>query len=285
MTPDAPVLDTASNAGVIDLGHALRAGWIEFWYQPKVDLRSRRMVGVEMLARARHPFHGVLSAGVFLGGADDSSLAHLSSYAIQSALHGSRTLAREGARLPITVNVPTCALDVPFIDRMLGHQNADWAGLIFDVPRQDMFGDPARFARLAADLAARRIRLAADDFGGNLCAVIRSGDLAALQQQIDGLSALLKQLKAVSIVELKLDRSLAVDCAADPQRAAMCKLVIDLIHHLGATAVAVGLEKHADVATLQELGCDVAQGNVFGAPASLDTLVASLKGRAGKAGR
>ncbi len=47
-------------AGRIDLDEALRNGWIEFWYQPKIDLRKKQLVGAEAFARARHPQYGVL---------------------------------------------------------------------------------------------------------------------------------------------------------------------------------------------------------------------------------
>src|SRR5579872_2417958 len=61
-------------AGRIDLDEALRNGWIEFWYQPKIDLRKKQLVGAEAFARARHPQHGILMPGAFLPGADEASL-------------------------------------------------------------------------------------------------------------------------------------------------------------------------------------------------------------------
>jgi EAL domain-containing protein (putative c-di-GMP-specific phosphodiesterase class I) len=49
----------------------LRNGWIEFWYQPKIDLRKKQLVGVEAFARARHPQDGVLLPGTFMPGATE----------------------------------------------------------------------------------------------------------------------------------------------------------------------------------------------------------------------
>ena len=82
----------ASNAGYIDLAHALRAGWIEFWYQPKIDLRDRQIVGVEMFARARHPFHGPISAAVILQDASDTLLMQLAVFSLRWALQASAVI-------------------------------------------------------------------------------------------------------------------------------------------------------------------------------------------------
>ena len=87
----------ASHAGFIDLAHALRAGWVEFWYQPKIDLRDRHIVGVEMFARARHPFHGVISGGVILAGAGDTLLMQLAVFSLRWALQASAALTQEHA--------------------------------------------------------------------------------------------------------------------------------------------------------------------------------------------
>ena len=66
----------------------------------------------------------------------------------------------------------------------------------------------------------------------------------------------------------------------------MCELVVDLIHQLGAKAVAVGVENHADIALLKEINCDIAQGYAFGEPKPLEDFLALLKRRAkGLAGK
>jgi EAL domain-containing protein (putative c-di-GMP-specific phosphodiesterase class I) len=276
--------DTSSHAGLIDLGHALRAGWVEFWHQPKIDLRCRQLVGVEMFARARHPFHGALAAAVLLPGASESSLAQLSGYAISTALQASRSLSRQGVRLPITVNVPVAALhNLPtelILDRQ--PQDKDWPGLIFDVGESDILGDVEELSRIVEDLAACGMKLAADGFGRSLFSLIQSGSSAAMNMEIENVSRRLIALKTVSVFELKLDRDLAAGCGADPRRAGICKIVIDLIHHIGSTAVAVGLENAADRAALADMGCDVAQGHYYSPPLPFDELVAKLKSRINK---
>jgi EAL domain-containing protein (putative c-di-GMP-specific phosphodiesterase class I) len=260
--------DSRSHAGLIDLGHALRAGWVDFWYQPKIAMRDQQVIGVEMLARLQHPFHGVVAASSFLGEAEAEHLALLSSYAITSALKTSKRLSQLGARLPVTINVPVSALHNLPVELLLDResQGPDWAGLIFDVQEEDLLSDIQGLSRIADELAAAGMKLAADNFGRRLCALFQSGNLTAIQEQVGNVSKRLLELKAVSIFELKLDRSLVNGCATNKERASMCKIVIDLVHHIGSTAVAVGLETAADVAALRAMGCDVGQGYYFGRP-------------------
>jgi EAL domain-containing protein (putative c-di-GMP-specific phosphodiesterase class I) len=272
----------ASHAGFIDLAHALRAGWIEFWYQPKIDLRDRQIVGVEMFARARHPFHGVISGGVILAGASDTLLTQLAVFSLRWALQASAALAQEHARIPITVNVPACAIDPDSVATLLaqGPQGRDWAGLILDVPKHDLLADHVRFGKIAPALAKLGIQLAADDFCSNLRRLMRATNPEALHDEMEALSRHLRRLKTISLAEIKLDSQLVAGCAQDKTRAMMCELVIDLIHQLNAKAVAVGVENHADIATLGKLGCDIAQGYVFGEPKPLEDFLAVLRRRA-----
>src|SRR6185295_6064397 len=66
----------------IEIDEALREGWLEIWYQPKIDLRRKCLAGAEALARIHHPMLGVLLPGAFLDGVDDTSLAHLTEHAL-----------------------------------------------------------------------------------------------------------------------------------------------------------------------------------------------------------
>jgi EAL domain-containing protein (putative c-di-GMP-specific phosphodiesterase class I) len=276
--------ETRSYAGLIDLGHALRAGWVEFWYQPKVDLRRKQVIGVEMFARARHPFHGVLAASLFLPGADEKSLAQLSTFAINSAVHVNTTLSRQGVRMPVTINVPVEALNNIPTELVFGQpqQGGDWTGIIFDISEDDILGNIPSLSRIVDGLASCGMKVAVDGFGRNLCSLIQSANSSALARKVEEVSRSLLDLKKLSMFELKLDRSLVTDCASDPRRAAMCKIVIDLIHHIGSTAVAVGLETAIDVAALRDMGCDVGQGHYFSQPLPLEQLLAMLKGHSHK---
>jgi EAL domain-containing protein (putative c-di-GMP-specific phosphodiesterase class I) len=276
-----------SHAGVIDLAHALRAGWVEFWYQPKINLKQRHVVGIEMFARARHPFHGMLTAGMLLPGADEKAVAQLTIFALRWALQAGAALALEGVHLPITVNVPASAVMPQALATLLGDEarKEAWSGLILDVPKRDILANHGHFARITSELAALKIKLAADDFCSNLRRLMRSTNPEALYDEMEALSKHLTKLKELSLAELKLDRELIAGCSEEESRAMLCELIIDLIHQLGAKAVAVGVEKHADVALLREMGCDIAQGHAFSEPLALEQLIMLFKSRRGAAAK
>ena len=86
-------------AGRVDLREALRNNWIEFWYQPKIDLRKKQLVGVEAFARARHPQNGVLMPGAFMPGASEGDLITLSELALDQALQASLNFCKLGVNL------------------------------------------------------------------------------------------------------------------------------------------------------------------------------------------
>src|SRR5439155_24727401 len=89
---------------------ALCRGWIEFWYQPKIDLRKKQLAGVEVLARACHPQFGILAPSAFLPGAAESELIALSENALASALETGVNFCKLGLNLRFSVNIPLNAL-------------------------------------------------------------------------------------------------------------------------------------------------------------------------------
>jgi EAL domain-containing protein (putative c-di-GMP-specific phosphodiesterase class I) len=260
----------ASHAGrvQIDLDKALRNGWIEFWYQPKIDLRRKHLVGVEVLARARHPSRGVLSPWSFLSGADEKSLTLLCQEALISALSTTELIARIGAKLPLAVNVSLTALrtlPIAAIIRDYRPKIARWPGLLFDVTEKDIASDLAMVHDIMARLSHFGVKLAIDDYGRG------------------GLSA--AQLRQLAFMELKLDRSFVTGCSTDPTKGAICESVIHLVHSVGSIAVAIGVERAAEVHTLQRMGCDVGQGFLFGQPMPQDRFLGLLRERATKTNR
>src|SRR3984957_5974391 len=97
-------------AGRIDLPDALSNNWMEFWYQPKIDLRKKQPVGTEAFARARHPQHGILMPSAFMPGASDASLVTLSETALSQALQAGLNFSKLGVNLRMAVNIPVSAL-------------------------------------------------------------------------------------------------------------------------------------------------------------------------------
>jgi EAL domain-containing protein (putative c-di-GMP-specific phosphodiesterase class I) len=247
------------------LEEALRSGWIEFWYQPKIDLRRKQLAGVETFARVRHPEHGVMSPAAFLGGAGEGGLVALTQEAIINALKIGQSYSRLGISLLLAVNVPVSALKTLPVEAIVcefRREDRDWPGLIFDITEDQIADDLDLVAEIGKRLKRYDVQIAIDDFGR------RSLPLA--------------RLKDLPFAELKVDRAFVTDCATDKSHAAICKTVIDLAHNFGALAVAVGVEKPADARTLIALGCDVGQGFLFAQPMAKNRFFTLLRQRAGQ---
>jgi EAL domain-containing protein (putative c-di-GMP-specific phosphodiesterase class I)/CheY-like chemotaxis protein len=250
-------------AGRVDLDEALDHNWIEFWYQPKIDLRKKQLVGVEAFARARHPHNGVLTPSAFMPGAAEPALIRLSELALDQALKASLNFSKLGVNLRLAVNIPINALvKVPVADIVQSHRAKfeRWPGVIIDVTEEQIVSDLALAHEITKKLAPFEVRLAVDDFGRGYSSLAR--------------------LKELPFAELKLDRAFVTDCGTDKVNAPLCKTVIDLAHNFGSIAVAVGIEKASDALALVSMGCDYGQGFLLGQPMPEERFISLLRQRA-----
>ena len=252
-----------SAASRIDLDEAINSKWIEFWYQPKIDLRKKRLAGAEAYARARHPQHGIVLPGAFMPGAKDGAVAKLSELALASVLKAGLTFANIGINLRLTVNIPVPVLVKLSVEDIVKSHRPNpekWPGLIIDVPEEQIITDLALAGDLTKKLERLNVRLAIDDFGRGYSSLARLGELP--------------------FAELKLDRTFVTDCGTDKVNAPLCKTVIDLAHNFGRTAVAMGIEKAADAVALVSMGCDFGQGFLLGQPMPEERFISLLRQRA-----
>ncbi len=258
----------AAVATRISLDEALEKGWIEFWYQPKIELRKKQLAGAEGYARARHPQHGIVLPSAFMPGASEANVLKLSELAIVSALKAGNNFAKLGVNLRLSVNVPVSALvKLPVAELVRAHrpQAEKWAGLVIDVPEEQIVTDLALANDITKKLERFNVKLAIDDFGRGFSSLAR--------------------LKELPFAELKLDRSFVTDCGTDKVNAPLCKTVIDLAHNFGSVAVAVGIEKAADAIALVSMGCDYGQGFLLGQPMPEERFTSLLRQRAATQGR
>ncbi len=255
-------------AARIDLDEALQSGWIEFWYQPKIDLRKKQLVGAEAFARARHPQNGVLMPSAFMPGASESSLIALSELALAQALKAGLNFAKLGVNLRLAVNIPVNALvKIAVADIVQSYRPRfdKWPGLVIDVTEEQIVTDLALASDITKRLGHLNVMLAIDDFGRGYSSLVR--------------------LKELPFAELKLDRAFVTDCGTDKVNAPLCKTVIDLAHNFGSIAVAIGIEKASDAVALVSMGCDYGQGFLLGQPMPEERFISLLRQRAASQGR
>jgi EAL domain-containing protein (putative c-di-GMP-specific phosphodiesterase class I) len=249
------------------LDEGLEQGWVEFWYQPKIELRRKKLAGAEAYARIRHPQHGVLSPASFMQDASDAAILRLAELAVTSALRAGKSFAELGLQLPIAVNIPVNALTKLPLEEMVRSHHAPggkWAGLIIDVTEEQILTDLALAAELTRRLTGLNVKLAIDDFGRGLSSLSR--------------------LQNMPFAELKLDRNYVTDCGTDKIKAPLCKTVIDLAHNFGSVTVAIGIEKAADALALVSMGCDYGQGFLLGQPMAEERFISLLRQRASHQG-
>jgi EAL domain-containing protein (putative c-di-GMP-specific phosphodiesterase class I) len=269
----------------IDLRGALTSGWIEFWYQPKIDLRRRDVTGAEIFARVKHPWYGILSPATFMPGADQKSLTLLTERALLSALETSVKLSKAGIELPITINVPANTLGTFPFSKIIEKKRPDpkrWAGLIFDISEQHIFAQSNLIGAVIEKLQPLGVKVATDDFGRCLLMQMGVRTLPPPQMALEQVLQELLQFESLGIAEMKLHRNFIDDCGTNERSAAICKAVIDLAHALGTKVVGIGIEKSADVEVLQRLGCDIGQGFVFAQPMHQENFIRLLRAKMGK---
>jgi diguanylate cyclase len=255
-----PAVDQHSPRRLALLGglrRALERGELLLYYQPKADLHSGQVLGVEALVRWQHPVHGLLAPGEFIPLAERTGLIHpLTRWVLDAALRQAAEWRRAGQHLSIAVNVSTRSLlDREFPDQVADRLSA-WevpaSSLVLEVTESAVMADPALALEILGRLHALGVGLAVDDFG-------------------TGYSSM-AYLKALPVDELKVDRSFVGQMATSNSDAVIVRSTIDLGHNLGLHVVAEGVENQATWEELAALGCDTAQGYHLGRPMPADEL-------------
>lgn len=233
----------------IEIDDALREGWFEFWYQPKIDLKRKYLAGAEAIARIRHPTHGMMPPGSFVPALAEGSIARLTEYSLVAALQSWSVFEEAGFNLSLAINVPVSVLlALPIADLVEQYrpEAEHWPGIILEVLEDQIVRDGKLAHAMASHLHAAGIKIAIDNFGA-------------------GYSSL-SSLRALPFSELKISDHFVRDCAVDAANAAICQTVIDLAHRFGSAAVAEGIGSQADLQALMAMGCDFGQGALIAPP-------------------
>jgi EAL domain-containing protein (putative c-di-GMP-specific phosphodiesterase class I) len=246
-----PLVDPtgAETRPLISIADALEQNWLELWYQPKIDLKRKRLAGAEALARIHHPEHGLMWPDSFLPDVDADSVARLTERALIATLQDWAVFEQAGFNLHLAINVPVAVMvRLPIADLVREHRprSSRWPGLILEVSEDQIVRDIKLANEIANELRHSGVTISIDDFGA-------------------GYSSF-SSLRALPFAELKLDSSFIKDCAVDPTNAAICQTAIDLAHRFGSAAVAEGIESAADMQALVVMGCDFGQGVLIAPP-------------------
>ncbi|WP_168209733.1 EAL domain-containing protein [Chromobacterium paludis] len=247
-TPDLlrPPADTIT---LDDIWRALADDQLQPWFQPIIELRSRRVVAVEALARWQHPELGVLPPASFVPMLEARGmLRQLTELMLEKSLYACQDWRRAGHALPVSVNLGAESLLDPELSSRLRQQlrilNLPPSCLILEFHSHTLREHQAAAAHALPALREAGFGVAADDFtpgGGWL---------------------------PPSLTQLKLERHCARDLSRAAERRAALAAILSLARGRGVAVVAIGVENESDGSALALLGCDAAQGYLFGAPMS-----------------
>jgi diguanylate cyclase (GGDEF)-like protein len=228
-------------------------------YQPVVDPSTGAVQGAEALLRWDHPTRGLLTPDAFLDDADDLGLlGEIGARTLRRAAADFASLGRSrpGTDLTVAVNLSASELsDGQALERVrssLDEAGLDPSALVLEI-REDVVVDETT-RRAIDDLAEAGVGIAIDDFG-------------------TGHSSL-RQLGSYPASLLKIDRTFVDGLGTEPEDTFVVRAVLNLAHNLGLRTVAEGVETETQLRLLADLGCDGAQGWLFGRPVPFDEFVA-----------
>ncbi|MCA1824341.1 MAG: putative bifunctional diguanylate cyclase/phosphodiesterase [Mycobacteriales bacterium] len=244
-----------------ELRRALDDQELVLHYQPKADVLTGQIVGLEALVRWQHPERGLLYPDTFVPLAEQTGLLRpLTNRVLDLALAQAAELLASGRPLRMAVNVSVRDLhDDTFIDglkRKLDHYGVPASELDLEITEGVVMADPVRTLANLQALSDIGVGVSLDDFGS-------------------GYSSL-AYLKKLPVSELKIDKAFVLRMDLDDDDATIVRSTIELAQGLGLRVVAEGVETAEIWRQLQKLGCDTAQGYYLSRPLASDDLVTWL---------
>jgi len=245
-----------------ELRVAIQTDQLCLHYQPQIDHRSQRVVGLEALVRWNHPQRGFLAPDTFIPLAEDAGLiGPLTHWVLKTALAQQVVLHLQGHLLTMAVNLSARNLhdmDLPAsVQKLLTESGIDPKYLTLEITESAVMANPSDGLIILTELDKMGVTLAIDDFG-------------------TGYSSL-AYLKRLPVDELKIDKSFVMEMEENDNDAVIVRSTIDLAHNLGLKVTAEGVETQEAWNTLSLLGCDQSQGYFMGRPMSVEKLDAWLR--------
>ena len=237
-----------------ELKQAISRGQIVVHYQPKVMMSggsTRKLVGLEAVARWDHPRLGLIAPKDFLRLAEETGqMARLTNCVIRAAAEQAQAWRQRGVTITLAVNLAESLLADPgFPDhllRLIREFDVPSTEIMLEVSESSVKPNSHMVTEALTRLRLTGFGLSLDDFG-------------------TGRSSLI-ELYRMPFSELKIDESFVTEMNGTAEAQIIVKSVIDLAHNLGMTACAEGVEDKETAGLLGRLGCDYAQGYLYGAP-------------------
>ncbi len=232
-----------------ELRTAIRRNQFELHYQPRVDLKTERLVGLEALLRWNHPERGLIGPDKFLPECEDMGLMTTIGFqVIQHATSALVWLQEQGLdSVDVAVNISFSQVQdkrfVEVVRDILANSGANSKNLEFELTESTILNDPESIKLQMDQLRLLGISFSLDDFG-------------------TGFSQL-SHLTELPISALKIDKSFVRDIPDNEQQAAVCTMIIEMAHRLGMLVIAEGAERYEQVEFLRQQNCHQVQGYYY----------------------
>jgi diguanylate cyclase (GGDEF)-like protein len=241
-----------------ELRRALDRDEFQLYAQPKLELATGRIVGIESLVRWIHPEKGFIGPDNFIPFAESTGFIRLlTCWMLEQGAALCTSLLAQGIDLKISINLSTRDLldqDLPAkFAEILSRYRVEASSFCLEITESAIMDDPIRAQNTLERLCEMGAQLSIDDFG-------------------TGYSSL-AYLKRLPVHELKIDKSFVMNMEKDQDDAKIVRSTIDLGHNMGLRVVAEGIENEAVWHLLAQMGCDQAQGYFMGRPMPVDRLV------------
>ena len=249
-----PGLDSTSEESLTllsELRYAVDHEQLRLYLQPKISLKTGKVIGAESLVRWEHPDRGLVPPMRFIPFAEQTGFIRvLTAWMIEQTARMSSEFTAAGHPMKLAVNLSTRDLmdqELPHkLDKVLSHHQVDPSTIVLEITESAIMDDPQRALQTLERLHAMGVKLSIDDFG-------------------TGYSSL-AYLKRLPVDELKIDRSFVMSMESDLQDAKIVRSTVDLAHNLGLSVVAEGVENAKSWKLLAGLTCDEVQGFFIARP-------------------
>ena len=244
---------SAASFSAAEVAEGLRLDQFEPFFQPKVEMKTRRIVGAEALARWRHPQKGIVNPKAFIGVMEDNGLIDdLTESILMRAALNCRLWQFAGMDVNVSVNLSIkCLEDVALSERMVRlveGQGVEPRHVVFEVTESAAMSDLGKTLEILSRLRMKGFGLSIDDYG-------------------TGYSSM-QRLSRVPFTELKIEQLFVRDAPTQSASRAMLESSLEMAQKLRILAVAEGVESKAEWDLLRQLECPVAQGFLIAKPMS-----------------
>jgi EAL domain-containing protein (putative c-di-GMP-specific phosphodiesterase class I)/CheY-like chemotaxis protein len=236
----------------VDVAEALKAGWLELWYQQKINTRTLVPSGAEALVRMRHPAWGVVPPAYFIPDDSDPHFRSLSEFVVGRAIEDWRYLLESQGPVDLSINLPLSffgnAAAVHDLCRAMPAHPA-FGGLLIEINSSEVIDHPDLAVEAAGRLRLHNIAIAIDNVGAEWPSLL--------------------EFRSFPFAELKVDQQYINGCADDRLKQTVCRRIVELARDNGARAIAQGVETRADFLAAHDMGFDLVQGYLFGKPVAV----------------